>query len=756
MARANTIQTNFTSGEVSPLMYGRVDVAKYFNGARKLQNMVVRPQGGIVRRSGTRFVSEVRDSTKFTRLRRFIFSDAQPYILEFSDTNLRIYKNGAALLDNTSTVITITTPWAYTDLSGLAFTQSADVLYVTHPNYQPRTISRILDPTFGFITFQINAYVNYDGPFLDVDTSGTRLQVTDVVDDAVMTMSFMNTQVAVATSAIFANTDTNKYIEFKDKLGRWTLSQATGFTDTTHDPVTIILPSAIIYYPNTYTVTFSGGQVTSTFPIFLGSSSAYVGKFIRLSGSQAWYTITSVISSTVVGVTALTLVSYNTSTVTVTIASAFTNADVNSFIAYRANDQWNLAKITSFVDSEHVHVTVQDQIVRPNPAAKITFATGHITSDLAGVFIPTTDAGRYIRTTDTGLWYQLTAYVNSSNWSATLVTTKVVSYPNTTITVGTRTITYNVNADTQLFSSTDTGRWLRLQFGARIMTGTITNFLTQYQVSAQIGQFDTHSFPIDHDNAAQIYNNGYADAFRLGAWSITTGWPSRVSFHEQRLVFGKTAFQPTTIWGSKSGDYTDHAPTDISTDPTDSIGDLSVLPDSAYTFTITSNRVNPITWMDTGAVMLIGTIGAEHQVKATSLNEPITPANVDVKEQTAYGSIQNDESHRIGSAFLFIQRGGNKVREMTYDFTIDSFVSKDITIIAEHIMKQFGGGVISTYQQEPTGIVWVVCSTGDLVSMTYERDQEVVAWTRHKIGGSGIVESIECVPSVNTDRKSVV
>ena len=66
MARANTIQTNFTSGEVSPVLKGRVDIERYFNSAEEIQNFIVRPQGGLTRRSGTKFINEAKNAAKKT------------------------------------------------------------------------------------------------------------------------------------------------------------------------------------------------------------------------------------------------------------------------------------------------------------------------------------------------------------------------------------------------------------------------------------------------------------------------------------------------------------------------------------------------------------------------------------------------------------------------------------------------------------------------------------------------------------------
>ena len=74
MAKVTPIQTNFTGGEISPRLRGRVDLTKYTSSLAHCENFIVFPHGGVTKRSGTRFVAEVKDSSKYTRIIPFIFS----------------------------------------------------------------------------------------------------------------------------------------------------------------------------------------------------------------------------------------------------------------------------------------------------------------------------------------------------------------------------------------------------------------------------------------------------------------------------------------------------------------------------------------------------------------------------------------------------------------------------------------------------------------------------------------------------------
>ena len=82
MARISSIITNFRAGAISPRLEGRIDLEKYNQAAKTLQNMIVFPQGGITRRPGTTFAGASKDGGK-VRLINFEFSDEQAYVLEF-------------------------------------------------------------------------------------------------------------------------------------------------------------------------------------------------------------------------------------------------------------------------------------------------------------------------------------------------------------------------------------------------------------------------------------------------------------------------------------------------------------------------------------------------------------------------------------------------------------------------------------------------------------------------------------------------
>ena len=90
-------QTNFTGGEFSPRLVGRSDLSKYAHSSAELSNFITQKHGGIIRRTGSRFVNTTKTQSEASRLIPFQFSVAQTYILEFGDLYIRFYRDKGRL-----------------------------------------------------------------------------------------------------------------------------------------------------------------------------------------------------------------------------------------------------------------------------------------------------------------------------------------------------------------------------------------------------------------------------------------------------------------------------------------------------------------------------------------------------------------------------------------------------------------------------------------------------------------------------------
>lgn len=136
------IQPSFAKGELAPSLHARVDLATYQTGAAVVRNFIVQAHGGVVNRPGTRIVAEVANTAVRSRLIPFAYNTQQTYVLEFGHLEMRVIKDGGQVLGGAGQPYAITTPYAESDLPTLKFTQSADVMTLTHPAHPPADLSR--------------------------------------------------------------------------------------------------------------------------------------------------------------------------------------------------------------------------------------------------------------------------------------------------------------------------------------------------------------------------------------------------------------------------------------------------------------------------------------------------------------------------------------------------------------------------------------------------------------------------------------
>lgn len=148
----HVIQTSFAAGELSPALYARVDIEKYHSGAALMRNWFVDYRGGASTRPGTQFIGQCLPVAGQPRLIPFVVSTIAAYVLEFGDHYVRFIADGAFVIDPaTSVPLVVTTPYAVADLPLLKYTQSADVLTLTHSSYPIYNLTRIDATTFSLV-----------------------------------------------------------------------------------------------------------------------------------------------------------------------------------------------------------------------------------------------------------------------------------------------------------------------------------------------------------------------------------------------------------------------------------------------------------------------------------------------------------------------------------------------------------------------------------------------------------------------------
>jgi len=228
MARFVSIQTNFSTGELDPLLRARVDLAAYQNALEEATNVVCQPQGGIRRRPGTKFISALANTGaesagNGTRLVEFEFSTSDSYMLCFTHNRMTVFKNKTLItnINGSGNNFLDTSALGLTGarLANIVWTQSADTLIVTHPDVAPIKIVRGgTDATWTGSTITFDSIPKYAFTAAFSNPAGT------------LTPSAVSGKVTLtASSAVFSAGNVNQYINATPQ-GR---AKIVKFTSTT-------------------------------------------------------------------------------------------------------------------------------------------------------------------------------------------------------------------------------------------------------------------------------------------------------------------------------------------------------------------------------------------------------------------------------------------------------------------------------------------------------------------------------------------
>lgn len=209
--------------------------------------------------------------------------------------------------------------------------------------------------------------------------------------------------------------------------------------------------------------------------------------------------------------------------------------------------------------------------------------------------------------------------------------------------------------------------------------------------------------------------------FKQDIFTSNLGYPKAVANYQQRLVLGGTTSYPNYVWFSRVGDVTNFLPT--------------VSDGDSFTVSASSDQLSNVLHLAQSRGVVVFTGGSEQSISAATT---LSPTNANIVESTAYGITESIRPIKVGSELLFVQKSGERLRSLIYDYSVDSLVSNELTVLASHIAKDHGGFKEMVYQQEPDSIVWFVMNDGTISSLTLNREQSVNSWSQHNIGGQAL------------------
>lgn len=784
MPRVSPAISNMTAGEWSPQMFGQIDLASYPNACRLMRNFVCRVHGGAQKRPGTIFIAEVKDSTKATRLIPFQYSTEQAYVIEMGDMYMRFLKDRGQIL-NGSAPYELGHQFLQADIEQIRTTQDKDLMYLFNKYYVPQKLIRYDDDDWEIANMPFK-----NGPYLPEDTSeeqGTNLITNgDMEDDSNWT--------TVSTPILQERSDEQKYegtysrrilaetadkgmksdtfTTVTDKIYRlrFRIYTAAGtFKLKIHqgsDSGTWLLEETIIDVPvNEWTEYERSVKETA------GGTGAYVEFLTALTASITGYVSNypPAMSATYVKATSTLAGGYDPYQTTNPnlllndvsknnqwVANANTNQrfhiDLGEKKVIRRVYYENSINNGDNSDNGVQHFTLWGS---NSPASfdELTYGTNtgwtQITTNISSLVrhadgSPDPDP-RYVLITATRE-YQYYAFKFADNYGGGVIGIRRIEMqeaeyeddPNVYIdkvedlrvdghlmTPSAKTGTINIASSEDFFVAGHIGAFISI---THTTGGTVTTGYARI-LSITSGLIAVAEVIIDFGDTTAV------TTWKEGAWSEKNGYPLCGTFYEQRLMCGGTINDPDALWGSKSTEYEDFTPGILDTDP--------------VSYKLQSDIIR---WLTSMGQLVVGTVNAEYRLGAQSSNEPLTPSNVKMTQQSRKGSADL-EPVNCGNTILFVQRRGiaenygKKLRELSYNYVSDSYDGIDLALFAEHIT---GTGIkCMVFMSSPFPILWAVTGDGKLVGMTYEREQKVIGWHYHPM--DGLVEDACVIPGENQD-----
>ncbi|MBN9086242.1 MAG: hypothetical protein J0J01_05000 [Reyranella sp.] len=724
MTAIPTIQPSFAAGELSPFLYGRVDLAKFKVGARTLRNFFVHAHGGASNRPGTRFVGEVDDSAKRHRLIPFQFRTlptGQTYVLVFGDKTMQVAMWNPA-----------TASWGFVTEAGKA-------------------IQAVTQANPGIVRADGHGYATGDRVALSglsgmVELNGRTVTVTRIDDDRFsigLDITGFGAWVAngqaarlfrLATPYASADLALLKYVQSADTM---TLTHpnyaARSLTRSGHAAWTL---APLTFAPSTPAPTGLG----STAP---GSAASLVVTAINdSSGEESLPSGPAGSSSGGGGAWNWNAVpgcsNYN---------AYKAKGSVYGFVAQVQSPTWTDANI-------------DPDIANTPPGSRNPFGTGTFTGVTlgaggSGYTSPTgrlMDNGKQVTTVSFGVsggaivsatpaatgqrvganaFIQITDGAGSGAVLAPVWTddgsgngTSYIS--GVTVVAGGSGYLANAQVHSIYYGVTDYGGYV---FTPTVVGGAIVSIA----VTPGFGAWDAASQALLSMAATDSAGAGAVVTPTLNVDGGTQN-PSCSTYFLQRQVYADTLAQPQTLWFTTVGAFGNM---NVSTPTKDS---------DAITRTLTGRQVNEIRHLvPVGTSMLIMTSGAEWRCWPGPSSNALTPGACFTLPQTAHGS-----SHvppiQAGNDVLFVQEKGSRVRALRFDAIQDQYQSFDMSVLSSHLLYDTPGTqqiVEWAFAAEPHQIVWGARSDGVLLGLTYMREHDVYAWHRHTTDGA--VESVATV-----------
>lgn len=770
-----SIQTAFSAGEISPELYGEVDLAKLHNAATTLRNMQVNYRGGAMSRGGLALVGRCKQSVTGTGPPRpipFQFSITQGYILEFGDQYLRFVFQGGYALENSVSITGATNANpCRLSVSGTPFT-NGDWVYIAGVGGMTQLNSNtyiVAGAVSGHFTLEdLNGNPVDSSTFGAYTSGGTASRLYTVVtpyaavDLPYLKFSQSADVMTLTCSNPVTGTEYPPYNLTRISASNWTLA-VVNFGAVINAPSGV----AAIARSSTTLSTYYSYEVTAVDAVTGEESVASSPASVENNNIAANQGTNTISYSAVTGAG-----SYN---VYGAISSYGVPVPVGATYGYIGN-----ALGLAFSDTNITPDFAQVPPLHANP-----FAQGpllRITATAGGSNYSQQTIG-YTLTTSTGSGFDGIPIVTNGAFTGFFIRNPGMNYRNTdTVTItdsggglATGNITFGskptdgdvvtFNGDALTFRNTArNANEVQIESTLALTMQTLANYLnSSSSLSVSVASYlatsnqvvVTYKTPGAVGNAYTLAGftpsggnltgggtagSGATATLTVGALSGT--YPGVNNYFQQRLFYANSINDPDTFWASKPGSYSNFD-TAIPTSPTDAI--------EASPWT---EQVNGVQWLVPMPGGLIAMTGARAwQIigeGSYQLNvQPVTPSTTQAQPQAFNGCSATIPPIVIDYDVLYVEAVGNTTpRDLSWNFWVNIYTGADLSILSSHLFL-YQQMVQWTWARKPYKILWSTRDDGSFLSLTYLKEQEVYGWARHDTLGLMVGIASITEPPVN-------
>ena len=731
MPKYTDVKNNFTNGELSPRAFGRFDFVKYPNSVKKLENFLINQLGGVSFFPGTRYINEIKDSQARSRLIPFQFNSSQAYLLECGNLYARFYTQHSQVIVNASQPID-----SYTKFLSHFDGPNAQQSYVAEVGGSISFFgSSQLDTSqfkFGTSSLKLNGTTDYITlPDSDDWNFGSG---NFTIDCWIRFSSLTGVQMLFSQA-----NDGSTYFVFYWTGSAWEMAHGGGAVFSYADTLSINTwyHVALVRNGTTWQIFRDGvskGTTTETFsyPDYSGPleicGNTYNGSLAAnnfLKGNIDEYRISKGIARWTSGFTPPTF-PYGGAADWVTSHSYF----IGDYVTQSSTVYLCLIAHTSgtfATDLANGKWTAQTALEIATPYALADLPNIHYSqnADVMYLYHPSYETRKLTRVSATSFTIAKAGFVRGP-FRPTNVNLSITITPSAAVGAG-----ITLTANSALFNILHIGSLWLVNTGVVKITGFTSSTVVTGDVQAE-----------PDGTAGTLTGTSAYTLWAEGKFSDYRGWPATGTFHQQRHFVAGSTGSPQDEDGSVIGAYDN-----FKVNANDNSAALNVK--------IVSDQVNTIKWLNSDVDSLEdGTSGGIFTTDSGTQGIAVTATNITVRKDSSYGAA-SIMPKRISSFLYYVHKSLYKVFEHVYNYLSNRRVSSDMTLMADHILRDGQGAYDMAYQQMPNDRIWIVRNDGQISIMNRNPEQEVLGWVRRiaAIDSTtyGMFESIACIEQDSQD-----